>query len=292
MKKLISLLLAVSMMISLVACGNQKTGKYCTNCGNGMAASDAFCSECGTAVDGNVAPSSPEETTTSTTSTEETTATTELATTTTAKSTTTTTAKPATTTKKPATTTKKPATTTKKPTTTTTAKPTATTTIKTQHKHSYVNYICSGCGITDPNYLLYKEETKKYTDKYNDDVAQIQEKIDKCNSDLIKAQNALNVAKGELLSLSPSCPPGYINQFVNENLHLYGNSWAATQAAQNAWTNEYNNKRAQYNNIIQIKTSEITSIQTNLSLYSSALTTLKLQYDSDIQKLKDEYGIS
>lgn len=154
MKRLVSLLLAVSMMISLAACGNQKADKYCTNCGSGMAKSDSFCPECGTAVGGAVTSSSvngaDEMTTATTTTTEEVTTTTtnqgkpstEKPTTTskpttTIAPTTTITAKPTTTTK--VTTTKEPSTTTKKPTTTTT----------TAHKHTYSKYICTGCGEID-----------------------------------------------------------------------------------------------------------------------------------------------
>lgn len=271
MKRLVTLLLAVSMIITLVSCGNQAAEMYCTNCGDSIDESAAYCSGCGTAVGGNTPPSSTKESSTtisSTTSTKETTTTTSTA----IATTTTTIAKPTTTTKP----------------TITTAKPTTTT--KTKHEHSYVNYKCSGCGSTDPNYTLYQKEFKQRTTKYNDDVSQIQEKIDKCNSDLKKAQNALSVAKGELLSLSPNCPEWFMKQYL-DNWQAYGNTYAATQAAKNAWTSEYNNKKTQLNNTIQIKTLEISSLQQNLSGYSSALTTLQMVYNSDIQELKDKYGI-
>ena len=152
MKKFVSLLLAVSMMISLVACGNQKADKYCTSCGSGMAKSDSFCPECGTAVGGAVTSSSAND------ADEKTTATTTK--TTIVKQDKPSITKPTTTTAKPTTTTttatagSTTATTTTKPTTTTatTAKPTTTkttTATTTSHKHTYSKYVCTGCGEID-----------------------------------------------------------------------------------------------------------------------------------------------
>ena len=67
MKRIVALLMAVCMMISLVACGNQAADKYCTHCGKGMARSDSFCPECGTAVGGEISTSSTDGTSETTT---------------------------------------------------------------------------------------------------------------------------------------------------------------------------------------------------------------------------------
>ena len=52
MKKILSLILLVTMILSLVACGNSddKAEKYCWNCGEGISKAASFCDHCGTAV--------------------------------------------------------------------------------------------------------------------------------------------------------------------------------------------------------------------------------------------------
>ena len=165
MKKFVSLLLVVAMMVLLASCVNQTADKYCTHCGNGMGKDDSFCPECGTAVAGAVSPSSTTDTTESTTTTTATKPTT--TTTTTTKNPTTTTTKKHTTTTTTAKHTTTTAATTTTTTTTTTTQPAATTT--TAHNHTYSEYVCTGCGEIDKSHAydwlieLVKREGTAYS---------------------------------------------------------------------------------------------------------------------------------
>lgn len=50
MKRLLAVVLAVVMVFSLAACGNEQTAeKYCSNCKESITENDAFCKHCGTA---------------------------------------------------------------------------------------------------------------------------------------------------------------------------------------------------------------------------------------------------
>lgn len=129
MKRFVALLMAMVLLMTLTACENEKAEKYCWNCGEGITKEASFCPSCGT-----------EQGATGSTTT----------TSTTVK----TTANPK------VTTTKKPVTTTQKPTTKATTAPIPTTTI---HTHTYVNYVCSGCGTVDKScaYEYLTEWVKK-----------------------------------------------------------------------------------------------------------------------------------
>ncbi|MBQ9859625.1 MAG: hypothetical protein IJO76_02985 [Clostridia bacterium] len=147
MKRIICLLMAASLFVSLTACASEKAEKYCSECGNGIDKNASVCDECSAVVNGktekkettskkakktskktqkkkeSTVASTTTTTTTTTTITATTTTTTEITTTTTEITTTTTTAKPTTTTQKPTTTIK----TTTKPTTKSTTTIDATT---------------------------------------------------------------------------------------------------------------------------------------------------------------------
>jgi hypothetical protein len=48
MKRFVALLMAVALLMTLTACGNEKAEKYCWNCGEGISKDVSFCSNCGT----------------------------------------------------------------------------------------------------------------------------------------------------------------------------------------------------------------------------------------------------
>lgn len=51
MKRILSLVLSIIMLLSLCACGNNdKTEKYCSSCGEGISKEVVFCEHCGAAV--------------------------------------------------------------------------------------------------------------------------------------------------------------------------------------------------------------------------------------------------
>ena len=177
MKKIAVLFVALCILLTLVACGNEKAEKYCWNCGEGIKKNVSFCSNCGSAVNDN--QSSSDGATTATTTATTTTITTTVAPTSTK---TTTTKKqetnPSTTATEKKTTTIATTTTTKATTTITETKTTAPTTASslscpchlfspatcTEPKkcsycgltqgsalgHNYVNGACSRCYEKDP----------------------------------------------------------------------------------------------------------------------------------------------
>lgn len=49
MKRLFTLFMAVVLLMTLAACGNEKAEKYCWNCGEGIAKTVSFCPSCGVA---------------------------------------------------------------------------------------------------------------------------------------------------------------------------------------------------------------------------------------------------
>ena len=138
-------------------------------------------------------------------------------------------------------------------------------------------------------FLRGKYHEKRYN--YQSNVSALETKIEECNSNIEKSQKAVKNAQSELLTLSAVCPQWYIQQYVN-NWQLYGSSAAATQAAMNAWNQEYNNKKNQLNNTITTNTALIQSNQSNIVLYSSAIQTLTTNYSIDVNKLQNKYGIT
>ena len=130
MKSFICILMTVALLISITACGEHTAEKYCVNCGGGMAKDAAFCQECGAAAGVVATTTTAEVTPTATDSSNN-------------KSTETTKA-----TKKSTKTTKKSAKPSTAKATTTTTKPTTTI-----HKHTYSNFVCTGCGNFDNEHL-------------------------------------------------------------------------------------------------------------------------------------------
>ena len=157
--------------------------------------------------------------------------------------------------------------------------------------HNYVNNVCSHCGATNANYTAYQTEYAQLTNKYNADVAELQNKIATSQSNIEKSQQAISNARGSLASLSSSCPQWFLQQYIN-NWQAYGDTYTATQAAKNAWTQQYNSQKTQYENAISIHTSKIQTEQTNISLYNTAISVRTTQYNNDVSALKAKYGIS
>ena len=116
-------------------------------------------------------------------------------------------------------------------------------------------------------------------------------KIEKSNENIEECQEAIDNARGTLYTLSPSCPQWYIQEYIN-NWQAFGNTYAATQAARNAWSQEYNSQRNQLNAVISTNTSKIQSEQQNISLYNSAISTLTTQYNNSVTSLKVKYGMN
>ena len=141
------------------------------------------------------------------------------------------------------------------------------------------------------SYSQYQAELNTLTTKYNEDVAELQSKIDDCQAKIESCQKAINNARSQLASLSSTCPQWFLQQYIN-NWQAYGSTGAATVAAQNAWAQEYNNQRNQLNNTISINTTAISGHQTNISLYSSQIEVLTNKYNADVNALKAKYGIS
>ena len=130
------------------------------------------------------------------------------------------------------------------------------------------------------SYTQYQKELDALTKKYNSDVAELQDKITGCQKEIESCQMAINDANGQLASLSSICPQWFLQQYIN-NWHAYGSTGAATVAAQNEWTQEYNKQRNQLNNIISINTTAISAHQTNITLYNSQIEVLTRQYTAN-----------
>jgi hypothetical protein len=137
----------------------------------------------------------------------------------------------------------------------------------------------------------YQEELAALTSNYNDDVAELQTKIDDCQAKIESCQNAINNARSQLASLSSTCPQWFLQQYIN-NWRDYGSTGAATVAAQNAWAVEYNNQKNQLNNTISINQTAISGHQSNISLYISQIEILTTQYNADVNALKAKYGVA
>lgn len=156
--------------------------------------------------------------------------------------------------------------------------------------HNYVNNVCTNCGEANANYSAYQAEYTQLTADYNANVAELQSKIATSESNIEKSQQAINNARGSLASLSPSCPQWFLQQYIN-NWQAYGDTYAATQAANNAWTQQYNSQKSQLELAISTNTSKIQAEQANISMYNSTISNLTTQYNDNVAALKVEYGM-
>ena len=141
------------------------------------------------------------------------------------------------------------------------------------------------------NYSQYQAELEALTNQYNENVAELQAKITDTQTKMEDCQKAITNAQSQLASLSPTCPQWFLQQYIN-NWQAYGSTGAATVAAQNAWTQQYNNQRNQLNNSISINTIAISGHQSNISLYTNQINVLTDKYNADVNALKAKYGIS
>ena len=157
--------------------------------------------------------------------------------------------------------------------------------------HNYINHICANCGAVSKEYSAFQTEYSKLTEEYNADVASLQGKISESQNNIAMYQAEINDARSSLATLSPSCPQWFLNQFIG-NWQEYGSSYAATQAAQIAWEQQYNTDKALYENIISACTAEIQTEQININVYNVTISTRASQYNSDVNALKTKYGIA
>ena len=158
--------------------------------------------------------------------------------------------------------------------------------------HNYIAYVCSMCGKTDEHYSAYQSEFAILTKEYNSNVSELESKIIECNEIIVSAQNELNNATIELAALSPTCPPGYIQDFVSKHWKEYGSTSFATEMARETWKREYDSKSKKLNQKIAAKNAEIQISQANIELYKSQISNLTTTYSTDVQLLKSKYGIS
>ena len=157
--------------------------------------------------------------------------------------------------------------------------------------HNYGdNYICKVCGAEDPNFTLYYAEQRIVTDAFLANEAALQAKIDACYEKIDAAEKAKKAAEAELLVLSPECPQYFIQQYVN-HWQDFGSTAAATSAAQQAWSQQYNAKKSQLNNIIASKNREIAAAELELAGYQAQMTSLEDGYRADLKRLKNQYGL-
>ena len=140
-------------------------------------------------------------------------------------------------------------------------------------------------------YSAFQTEYSKLTEEYNADVANLQGKISESQNNIAMYQAEINDARSSLATLSPSCPQWFLNQFIGK-WQEYGSSYAATQAAQIAWEQQYNTDKALYENIISACTAEIQTEQININVYNVTISTRTSQYNSNVNALKTKYGIA
>lgn len=139
-------------------------------------------------------------------------------------------------------------------------------------------------------YAKYQEELAALTAKYNDEVSKLQKEIDRCYVEIAACRSAVANAVSQLASLSPTCPQWFLQQYLN-NLQVYGNSWAATTAARNAWSQEYSIQKNQLNNVISANAASIEAYESDISVYNAQIDFLTQKHETDIVSLKAKYGV-
>ena len=301
MKRILAIVLAIVMVLSLAACGKDKKAEiHCSSCGEAIKKDVAFCSNCGAEV--NISKNESEEALSNNSTPSENTENKNEETSTPTNASAPSTSTPSTSTpsiSKPSTSIHTHSYSKKVTAATCTAKGYTTYTCSCgdtyisdyiDASHNYQKNVCTRCGNKNQNYDLYQTEYNKLTDDYNSQVATLQSKISTSNKTISDCQKAINNARGTLATLSPSCPQSYLQQYIN-NWQAYGSTAAATKAAQNAWTQQYNSQKTQLNNTITTNTARIQAEQTNITLYNSTITTLTTQYNKDVDLLKKKYGM-
>lgn len=157
--------------------------------------------------------------------------------------------------------------------------------------HRFSQGTCSRCGAVDENYAVYLEKKDAILEEYMAEAGPIVQKINECEAAIVSTQNAINSARSELETLSPTCPQYFLQQYIN-NWQAYGNTYAATQAAQNAWSQQYNSRSTQLNSIISMKTAEKQSLEQDLRRYNMLLSDTNEKYVRKLYVLNLQYGIS
>lgn len=157
-------------------------------------------------------------------------------------------------------------------------------------EHIYLGQVCTNCGKTNEKYELYQEELKQLTDKYNLEVAALQENMNEVYAEIEEKEQSSKKINGQLQSLSPTCPQYYIQQYVN-NWQQFGNTYAATQAAKNSWTQQYNSQKKQLENALRENNVAVTNLQVDVEKYTVLLEHLTTEFEEDKLNLKIKYGM-
>ena len=156
---------------------------------------------------------------------------------------------------------------------------------------NYTIYCTDGVDQSRKLYAQYQEALEVLRLQYYSNVIELETKISDSQAKINAAQTAINNAYSQLAALSTTCPQWFLQQYIN-NWQAYGSTGAATVAAQNAWAQEYNNKKNQLNNTISMNSMAISTHQTNITLYNNQIEVLTDQYNANENALKLQYGIS
>lgn len=156
--------------------------------------------------------------------------------------------------------------------------------------HSYKEGYCTVCKGEHPNLQKFLQEAQERYVYYAEQIAKMDEKIAYYTADIEKTQQAIDSARNELASLSPSCPQWFIQQYVS-NWQAYGSTAAATQAAQRAWSQQYSGQQSSLNNTISMGSSALSVSQQELKMYLTVREDLVQRYNQEIAILQLIHGI-
>lgn len=156
--------------------------------------------------------------------------------------------------------------------------------------HSYKEGYCTVCKGEHPNLQKFLQEAQERYVYYAEQIAEMDEKIAYYTADIEKTQQAIDSARNELASLSPSCPQWFIQQYVS-NWQAYGSTAAATQAAQRAWSQQYSGQQSSLNNTISMGSSALSVSQQELKMYLTVREDLVQRYNQEIAILQLIHGI-
>lgn len=158
------------------------------------------------------------------------------------------------------------------------------------HKYDAL-YSCESCGAKHPNFDAYYADQKVVTDIHLEKDAELDAKIAACDAKIAAAEKAIKAAKAEKAGLTPNCPQHIIQQYVNR-WQDFGSTAAATNAAKEYWTQQYNSKMTQLNNTISKKETEIDIALADKATYELQKEVLWDTYSQDLKKLKEKHGLT
>lgn len=159
-----------------------------------------------------------------------------------------------------------------------------------QPAHTYVNYVCTGCGAKEPNYSGYQTEYAQLTAQYEADLADLRAKVAECQSNIDRYQQSKDQAQSELRGISTECPQWFRQQYVN-NYQAFGDTYTAMQAASIAWEQRCSSQRAELESTISACDRNIRTEEDRISTYNTMISSCTTQYDRDVDMLEYKYGI-